>query len=284
MFKRQHKRKSAAVRKSVLPDNGRVQARIIKPLLLMLVVGVTVFAINKVYSSLALFPVKQVRVEGEFKYLDKAGVEKKIEELTVGGFFDINIVAIRNELLTMPWVKRAFVRREWPDKVVIRVVEKQAVAKWLTDSVLTAEGELFYPPDIIAVEPMVELRGPDNRHGFVLDEFMKIQKMVSHADITVTALEQNERRSWKMKVQGMTINLGRKNIYKKIESFAAVYASLIKPQVSKIKQIDFRFTNGFAVVWKTKAEINMHAEYKNTIFTNQKRVDLTLMTGTIRNV
>ncbi|MDH5393762.1 MAG: FtsQ-type POTRA domain-containing protein [Gammaproteobacteria bacterium] len=249
----------------------------------MLLAG-SFYTINKLYMALELFPVEQVRIEGEFEYLDKTLIEKNIAGSTIGGFFDLDIASLRDELMKMQWVEAAFVRREWPDTVVIKIKEKKAVAKWGSAAVLTADGRLFYPPEISQVQALVELSGPDNRHEFVLSEFNKIQNLLVLADIKVMSLSQNERRSWQMKVEGISINLGRKNIYKKIESFAGVYASLIKPQVNKIKQIDFRYTNGFAVVWDTDLAENMRINNANVLNKSQIKADLTLMMETYRNV
>lgn len=214
------------------------------------VIAGIVFGIKYLAETVHLFPVEQVRIEGEFIHLDKNKIEREISDVASGGFFDIDIATVREKLISMQWIEDAFVRREWPSSVVIRVVEKKPVARWNNRGILTDSGELFYPEKTQLTEQLAELEGPEGRYVFVLAEFNKIQSQLYQADITVTKLTQNSRRSWKMMVDGIEINLGRKNIYKKIENFASVYQTLLKPKLNTIERIDFRYTNGFAVKWK----------------------------------
>lgn len=264
-------RKSSAVRKNILPKKA-VSNRWLLWLVITMVVVVAGFALKHTIESASFFPVEHVRIEGEFRFLDKEQVKEQINQISVGGFFDLDIAGIRNELMGLQWVEDAFVRREWPNAVVIRVVEKQPVAIWNSKGILTASSHLFYPEKMQLMNDLVKLEGPLGRHTFVLAEFNRLQALLYQADIQVARLSQNERRSWKMKVDGIDIHLGRKDIEKKIQSFAAVYQTLLKPKMEKVKQIDFRYTNGFAVQWrkdlafKSKYEdANMMSKYlKNT--------------------
>ncbi len=284
MFKKNKNRKRvSAVRKNVLPKNTVPKIYITRIILLMLLVG-SGYTVSQWYKSLQLFPVKQVRIEGEFNYLDKNLIKERIAAHSVGGFFDLDIISLRNELMSMQWVDDAFVRREWPETVIIRVVEKKPVAKWNTKGVLTAGGGLFFPASSLESLQLVQLKGPQQRHVFVLSEFNKMQSLLHQAGIKINTLSQNERRSWQMGIEGMTVFLGRKNIYKKIESLAGVYATLIKPKVDEIKQIDFRYTNGFAVSWKKKVAIKTNFENIRVMGMNQVKTELGFLIGAIKHV
>jgi len=250
MFKKnKNKKRMSAVRKNLLPKKTVSKKNMVRLFLVCLVLGSGLMA-NKWLSSVTIFPVKQVKVEGEFIFLDEENIRKRISKYSVGGFFDLDISELRNQLVTLHWVDDAFVRREWPDKLVIRVVEKKPVAKWNSSGILTAEGHLFYPKNAVISNELVELSGPENRHGYVLSELNKIQSIYYPAGIRVSKLSQNERRSWKMEVDGIEINLGRKEIYKKVENFSVIYAALFKQKMKEIRLMDFRYTNGFSILWK----------------------------------
>ena len=248
---KKNKKNVSAVRRNALPKRPVVKTNLFRFVLVAAFVGMG-FVVSHWFMTLQVFPVKQVRIEGEFNHLDNNAIKQDIEKFSTGGFFDLDIVSLRSELLGMQWVEDAYVRREWPDTVIIRVVEKEPVAKWNSTGVLTSNGHLFYPEKMMGSKLLVSLNGPDNRHQFVLSEFNKIQSLLYQAGIKVDKLTQNERRSWKMETDGVVIKLGRKDIYKKIENLTGIYKTLLKPQVNKIKQIDFRYTNGFSVQWKNK--------------------------------
>ena len=246
-----NKKNVSVVRRNTLPKKPVMKTNLFRFVLIAVFVG-TGFVVSHWFTTLQVFPVKQVRIEGEFNYLDKGLIKRHIEHYSTGGFFDLDIVSLRTELLAMQWVEDAYVRREWPDAVIIRVVEKKPVAKWNSAGVLTAKGHLFFPENSVDLEFMVKLNGPDNRHQFVLSEFNRMQSLLYQADMRINKLIQNERRSWEIETDGIVIKLGRKNIYKKIENLTAVYTTLLKPKVDEIRQIDFRYTNGFSVEWKHK--------------------------------
>lgn len=247
-------KKSSAVRQKTRRE-PTVLIRLLPKIMLTVVIVSSGYGLNKLFNNLNAFPVEQVRIEGEFVYLSQAQISGKISDYSTGGFFDVDIDRIRTELLAMEWVEDAFVRREWPDTLVIRVVEKMPVALWNKSGVLTATGELFHPQVMPEQHAMVLLRGPSGRHKYVLSEFNRMQSMLRQIDVVVDTAEQDERRSWQLLINGVTVNLGRKDTLKKLENFVNVYAGLIQPKIEKIRQIDLRYSNGIAVSWKKQAAV-----------------------------
>lgn len=284
MFKRnRNKKMSSAVRKNVLPKKS-VSKRYISRLSVLALVVAGFFGARHTMQSLELFPLKQVRIEGEFIHLDKEDLKQKISNYTQTGFFEVDIAKLRKALVKIEWVEDAFVRRAWPDAVVIRVVEKEPIAKWNQQGVLTSTNDLFYPQDQKNIKELVELSGPEGRHAFVLSEFNFIQSLLRQADIEISSLSQNIRRSWKMQVDGIEVNLGRKDIYKKVESFAVIYQSLLQPRINKIRQIDFRYTNGFAVRWKDEVSDISKIQDRQIINGYQKKMNEDFLMGAVKNV
>src|SRR6187551_3573381 len=62
------------------------------------------------------FPIQSVRVYGA-GHIDKSEVREALTPMVTHGFFGINVEAIRDRMLQMPWVDDILVRREWPDKI-----------------------------------------------------------------------------------------------------------------------------------------------------------------------
>ncbi|NNE64059.1 MAG: hypothetical protein HKN34_08250, partial [Gammaproteobacteria bacterium] len=49
---------------------------------------------------------------------------------------------------------------------------------------------------------------------------------------------------------GLLIKVGRAQLEHKIARLMTIYAQQIKPRRSEIRQLDLRYSNGFAVAWK----------------------------------
>lgn len=272
----------SAVRHKALPKKQISKTVLFRVVLFFVLVGAG-FMDTQWITSLHVFPVKKIRIEGEFKQIDNALLKQRIESFSIGGFFDLDIVSLRRELLDEQWVEDAYVRREWPGTVIIRVVEKKPVARWNSSGVLTASGQLFFPKKILGTEFLVDLHGPKNRHKYVLSEFNKIQSMLHQSGINIDKLVQNERRSWQMEIAGVIINLGRKDIYIKIEKIVGVYAALLEPKLNMILKIDFRYTNGFSVKWKDGVAKKINKE--NTgVASMHTRKESNFFMGAVSNV
>jgi cell division protein FtsQ len=60
------------------------------------------------------WPIRAVRIEGE----------------ATTGLLLVDVDAVRHALEELPWIERAYVRRLWPDRLLLTVVEQQPVARW----------------------------------------------------------------------------------------------------------------------------------------------------------
>lgn len=66
-----------------------------------------------------MFALKTIRVEGELLHVSRAEVIQVLEGRLRGTFFTVDIESIRAMFEEIPWVRRAQVRRVWPDTVEV---------------------------------------------------------------------------------------------------------------------------------------------------------------------
>ena len=103
--------------------------------------GMHDFKVNRLMSM--GFVVKQVDVMGEGR-LNEADVRAAIGIYPGEYFFgaDLERAQIRTE--SLPWVDRAVVRRLWPNRIVVQLVETKPYALWQQNgqfSLVSAKGE-----------------------------------------------------------------------------------------------------------------------------------------------
>jgi hypothetical protein len=60
-----------------------------------------------------------------------------------GNFFAVDLDAVRATFETVPWVRRASVRRVWPDGLVVAIEEHRPLAFWGDGRLVNTFGELF---------------------------------------------------------------------------------------------------------------------------------------------
>ncbi|MEP1231690.1 MAG: FtsQ-type POTRA domain-containing protein, partial [Litorimonas sp.] len=75
------------------------------------------------------FVVKQIDVMGEGR-LHEADVRAAVGIYPGEYFFGADLVRAQNRTESLPWVDRAVVRRLWPNRIVVQLVETKPYALW----------------------------------------------------------------------------------------------------------------------------------------------------------
>src|SRR5690606_18490994 len=89
------------------------------------------------------FPLRTVSVRGAPQHVDVAAVERALVGRVTGNFFGVDLVAVRGAMESIPWVRHVEVRRHWPDTIVVKVEEHEALARWRDEQLVNTHGELF---------------------------------------------------------------------------------------------------------------------------------------------
>lgn len=196
----------------------------------------------------AAFPIRKVKVEGDFRHLAPQYVEKLVSGAVNGGFFSVDVETIRQRILEEPWLYDVAVQRVWPDTIRVSIKEQEPVAYWGENALLNGQADIFapdrqsFPPDLVA------LQGPIGSETDVLRRFRSAQSQFGPRGLRITRLTLSERRAWVIEVAGgTTIVIGRHAIDQRLERFSRAYDSMLKDHWARIATIDLRYTNGFAI-------------------------------------
>lgn len=225
-------------------------AQIFKAMLIGLVAFSCVYLISHIHIS-RYFPIKTVRVFGVNR-VDRHEVEELVVPLVDHGFFTVNVDYIRDRLLQMPWVADTFVRRAWPDMIDITVIEKNPIARWNDQSLISDMGVLFSPNQDTYPPKLPQLVGPEGKQIEVLQYFNQMGRMFAPIRVKIAYLELTPYSTWKLILDnGMNLQMGRKDILTRLNHFVKVYPKIIGDRAPNVEYIDLRYSNGMAIRWKT---------------------------------
>lgn len=198
----------------------------------------------------ATLPIRHVRIEGNFQYLSPAKMQSLVTNVIRGGFFNLNVRTIKEALLAEPWVYWVVVQRVWPDGLRVNVKEQQAAGYWNENDLLNDSAQIFSPQIAVAIADLPRLSGPADTQTLVLTRYREIQDVLTPLAIKITRLSLSERRAWRIQLQaGPLVILGRNDVDSRIDRFTGSVIASLKDELSRIKQIDMRYTNGFAIQW-----------------------------------
>ena len=205
-------------------------------------------------SDPARFPLSTVEITGDLDHVDRTALERRLLPAAVGGFFSVDVAAVSLAARDEPWVKRALVRRVWPDKLVVEIVGHRAIARWGKDGLLSDSGEVFavagpLPDDLPA------LSGPDGAAPRrVFADYERFSRLLDGLP-PVRAVRQEARGAWQIGLaNGLTVIVGRKDVAARLKRFAAVYKSRLAGVAPPIDSVDLRYSDGFAVRFKPASE------------------------------
>jgi len=197
-------------------------------------------------------PIQQVQVKGEFVYLDKKDLYKAIGDLANAGFFNVDVRAVKQAAETMPWVDSASVRRIWPDTLHIDIREQIPLARWQDGGMVNRYGDVVLLATTDALGDLPVFNGPKGTAKILAERYQLLSVPLAKMELAVVALTLSERRAWQVSLDnGMHLLFGRAMADTQLSRFANAYNSMPIEKLENIQSVDLRYTNGFAVRWKT---------------------------------
>jgi cell division protein FtsQ len=118
------------------------------------------------------FQIERVDVIGEGR-LDERAVRRALGAWPGDYAFDLDMDAAQARVQSLPWVEHVVVRRLWPDRIVVQIIEKRPYALWQdggTFKLVDARGDVIGAEDAVAVYKdaiaLPHIVGPDANLAF----------------------------------------------------------------------------------------------------------------------
>jgi cell division protein FtsQ len=235
-----------------LADALRANARTLSGMLLLGLLAVLTAAGMRWMSDPVRFPLAVVEVKGEFRYLMKEQLQEAIAPHVHGGFFTVDVQAIRGAAEALPWVSEAAVQRVWPATLRIRIEEQQPVAHWRKTGFLNARGEAFFPEREASTVELPWLSGPPGQEDRVLKQYQKVRAALAQLGLELVHVTLDDRRAWQLQLaNGVQLELGRAQPWQRLQRFVRAWPEVFAQRQPELQRVDLRYSNGFSVVWAT---------------------------------
>ena len=202
------------------------------------------------------FPVKHVSFEGEFNHVDEQALTAAVVERVRGNFLLVDLDAVRERAAQTPWVHQVTVRRVWPDGIHVAFTEQQLVARWGAQAWVNAQGEAVQLRGESGPAGLPRLNGPDGMSARVLEHYQKLSTLLAPLGLQIMTLTLSARHSWALELSNkLVLTLGREEPEPRIERFVRMYPAVAASQMRRLRRVDLRYTNGFAVEWEGAAAV-----------------------------
>lgn len=196
-------------------------------------------------------PIREVVVAGKLQQVQRPELQAALERTVRGSFFSANLHDIQQVALRFPWVASAQVSRQWPDSVRVVIEEKQAVARWDGNGLVSRQGEVFRPRTAQGVERLPVLSGQRAQARFVLQQYQAMDSLLRRVGLRIEQLQLTDRMSWVLHLEGgVRVLVDAQDTLAKLERFTVLYDRQLASEVASIASIDLRYRNGVAIGWR----------------------------------
>lgn len=202
-----------------------------------------------------LFPLREVILLSPAAEVTEAQLEYVARTAVRGNFFTVNLEDVRAAFETLPWVRRAEVRRRWPDGIELRLVEHQAVAHWTPSEsgearLVNRDGEVFVAS---SSEVMPQLSGPQGTSGRLLTRYRELSALLQPMNLRLVNVALSAREAWQLTMEnGLVILLGREPdprvLDGRLKRFVKAWPELEQHiGTTTVAVADLRYPGGFAL-------------------------------------
>lgn len=191
-------------------------------------------------------PIRKIVVSGEPTQEERARIQASMAQVQLRGILSTDLADVEDQLRELGWTRQVMVRRQWPDRLEVRLRKAVPVAKWGARDYLTVSGEpLQLPndyPDLPALSAHI------SSPAQTMELYRLLQLFAARQGLSIAMLAESPQGEWEVGFQGgLTLRLGSTGVNERMRRFLRAYALTLKTQPRKIEYVDARYTNGIAV-------------------------------------
>jgi cell division protein FtsQ len=206
------------------------------------------------------FAIGGITVQGDVTHNSPATLRANVMPRLAGNFFTVSLRATREAFESVPWVRQAVVRREFPNRLRVQLQEHQAAAFWGGDGdadvqLVNSFGEVFEAnAGDVEDDNLPRLKGPEGQSMQVLEMYRAIEPLFQPLDLSIEQLVLSAHGSWNAQLDsGGLIEFGRGSQEEVVERTRRFVQTLTQVtsrysrRADAVVSADLRHGDGYAV-------------------------------------
>jgi cell division protein FtsQ len=161
-----------------------------------------------------MFSIVAIQVQGDLTHNNAVTLRANVAHRLSGNLFTLDLAAARTAFEGVPWVRKALVRREFPNRLNVQLQEHLPVAYWGDEGeslLLNTFGEVFEANlGDVEADKLPRLSGPQGQSAQLLAMYRQLLPVFEPLDAAIEQLELTDRGSWRVQLDsGTAMELGR---------------------------------------------------------------------------
>lgn len=236
---------------------GERMAAALPWLLVSLVAVVVVASVIWLPRMLNQYPIRKVGVDGVTDVRRQQQVQTSLASLVHdANYFSAPLDEIYQRAHDLSWVADVSVRRQWPDTVTLNITEREPVAVWNEEMLVSNNGEPFKALKQYELDGLPRLNGPPQRLDEVMSFYHSMSKQLREVGLSIERMEVNARLTARLSLDNdMQLVVDRENYVSKLRRFVRLYRGVLRNDSRGVARVDLRYADGMTVTWRDpKAE------------------------------
>jgi cell division protein FtsQ len=218
--------------------------------LVLVLLGRSIWWLQSFATSAESLPIEELALVGERRFTSDNEVRQALQALDGWSLMSVDVAGVRDALTDLPWVDRASVRREWPNRLRVYLVEHKPVARWQKAAWLNERAESYQASDRPGLAHLPNLTGPEGSEKKVWLMWQQIRELLALSQHRGRSLSLSERHAWLLVLDsGVELQLGRQGILTRVQRFIDLWPELIRGDRTPVR-VDLRYDTGLAVRWQ----------------------------------
>lgn len=211
-----------------------------------------------------LFNLSAIAVQGDVVHNNAVTLRANVAPRLAGNFFTVNLTQTRAVFESVPWVRKATIQRQFPDRLKVVLQEHQAVAYWGPEGdtrLVNSFGEVFEANQAEVEAPdLPQLNGPSGQAPLVLAVYRSVVAQFDKLDMQVERMELTGQGSWRAWFDnGAAVEMGQgslSDIETRVQRFVATLSQVPTRYGRNLESADLRYSNGYAIKLKGVTTLN----------------------------
>ncbi len=209
-------------------------------MLVLIVLAVAAYAAARRLAAMPVFAIRALEVRGAggaaLEHLSAERIGKECVPRIRGTLFTTDLADAKHAFESLPWVRTASVRRQWPGRLVVEIEEHQVLGRWNDEGgnrFVSRKGEAFNAPGESALGARLPLlTGPEGSERDVVRTYGQFRERLGTIGKAPQMVALSPRQAWTVRLSdGVMLDVGREQpsstVISRVERFVAHYASTV---------------------------------------------------------
>ena len=202
-----------------------------------------------------VWTVAAIEVHGDLTHQNTVTFRAHMGTRLRGSFLTLDLAEVQKVFESVPWVRKAVVQREFPNRIKVTLEEHQAVAWWGNSGdsqLVNRQGEVFEASaEDDDTDKLPELAGPEGQAPRVKALHAQLSPVFTPLGTALQRLELTAQGGWRAGLDnGARLELGRgepDELMARVTRFAQTLTQVTQQHGRRLEAADLRYPSAYAV-------------------------------------